>query len=578
LTPICRLTRTAATGYADFHFGVGIASIGDVTADGVPDIAVGKSARGLDIFSGADCSPVRHCTVTESAVNPRTGETFFYTLDLGYSVVGLGDVTGDGVPDIATSSDLEPAVQPWDGRVVVLSGSDCSLVSSTGYHPYIRVGAPGDVDGDGVPEVFVHASNHNVVILRATRLLDTVGSLYDLDATPVADFGAAVAVMPDQTGDGVVEFVIGAPGQDTGRGQDAGRIVIMAPAGNQGVVLRYCEDPEGAPADRLGEAVAVVADLTGDGIPEIAAGAPGAAPRTLAGAGQVVVFSGADCSFVTRLSDLAAAQGAGLGSAVVSPGDLGGDGIPEILAGAPHHPPANQGKTVLFQIASDCDAIQDADGDGVPDPLDNCPFVANPDQAAGDGDAFGDACDNCDTTWNNDQADGDGDGVGDACDNCPLLSNPTQENADGDLAGDLCDNCVLFPNPDQADCDADGYGDVCDNCAEPPPGAPDPCGCRLQFVTNITISFSSPVGRGSGLVAWDTLAERDVAGFNIVVINSRGERIQLNPVTIPCAECITGQGASYASIIPKHRSGHDIFVEMLRRNGIVTIWGPAVRN
>ncbi|MBA2751461.1 MAG: thrombospondin type 3 repeat-containing protein, partial [Actinobacteria bacterium] len=35
----------------------------------------------------------------------------------------------------------------------------------------------------------------------------------------------------------------------------------------------------------------------------------------------------------------------------------------------------------------------DADGDGVEDVLDNCPDVANPDQADADGDGIGDACD-----------------------------------------------------------------------------------------------------------------------------------------------------------------------------------------
>ncbi len=35
----------------------------------------------------------------------------------------------------------------------------------------------------------------------------------------------------------------------------------------------------------------------------------------------------------------------------------------------------------------------DADGDGVPDELDNCPQVANADQADSDGDTIGDACD-----------------------------------------------------------------------------------------------------------------------------------------------------------------------------------------
>jgi hypothetical protein len=38
-------------------------------------------------------------------------------------------------------------------------------------------------------------------------------------------------------------------------------------------------------------------------------------------------------------------------------------------------------------------ASGDADGDGVPDHLDNCPLVANPDQADLDQDGVGDACD-----------------------------------------------------------------------------------------------------------------------------------------------------------------------------------------
>jgi hypothetical protein len=59
--------------------------------------------------------------------------------------------------------------------------------------------------------------------------------------------------------------------------------------------------------------------------------------------------------------------------------------------------------------------LVDTDGDGVSDPGDNCPSVANPDQADRDGDGAGDACD----------LDDDDDGVADTLDACPEVPAPT---------------------------------------------------------------------------------------------------------------------------------------------------------
>ena len=44
-----------------------------------------------------------------------------------------------------------------------------------------------------------------------------------------------------------------------------------------------------------------------------------------------------------------------------------------------------------------------------------------------------------------------------------------------------------------------------------------------------------------------------------------------------CEECITGVGQIYTYIIPKHKSGHNVFVEMLRLNESVMVGGPAAR-
>jgi hypothetical protein len=73
----------------------------------------------------------------------------------------------------------------------------------------------------------------------------------------------------------------------------------------------------------------------------------------------------------------------------------------------------------------------DSDGDGVIESQDNCPTVANPDQA-----------------------DSDGDGVGNLCDNCPSVSNPLQADTDGDGVGDACE--VAAPRV----CSVDGDGDI----------------------------------------------------------------------------------------------------------------------
>lgn len=58
--------------------------------------------------------------------------------------------------------------------------------------------------------------------------------------------------------------------------------------------------------------------------------------------------------------------------------------------------------------------------------------------------------------------DADGDGVADSLDNCYGVSNPSQTNSDADSLGDACDNCILVANNGQEDLDGDGIGDVCD--------------------------------------------------------------------------------------------------------------------
>lgn len=129
----------------------------------------------------------------------------------------------------------------------------------------------------------------------------------------------------------------------------------------------------------------------------------------------------------------------------------------------------------------------DTDGDGVPDPDDNCPLRVNPAQSDRDDDETGDLCDNCPDDDNPRQRDVDRDGSGDACDDdidndgllndddiCPAvfipvppvfagcaLSGAGNQDRDGDGVGDDCDRCPDDPGNDQDD---DGVCDDIDNC------------------------------------------------------------------------------------------------------------------
>jgi len=69
-------------------------------------------------------------------------------------------------------------------------------------------------------------------------------------------------------------------------------------------------------------------------------------------------------------------------------------------------------------------AIDDLDGDGIPNSLDNCPEKANGGQGNADADGFGDACDNCSMLASADQGDADHDGTGDPCDPSPATFPP----------------------------------------------------------------------------------------------------------------------------------------------------------
>jgi len=83
--------------------------------------------------------------------------------------------------------------------------------------------------------------------------------------------------------------------------------------------------------------------------------------------------------------------------------------------------------------------------------------------------------------------------------------------------------------------------------------------------------------KSQGLVSWATTTETSTLGFNVVRF-SKGQRIQLNTATVPCQACGDGRGATYSASIGKHKSGQDIFIELITSDHPVATYGPAVRH
>ncbi len=99
----------------------------------------------------------------------------------------------------------------------------------------------------------------------------------------------------------------------------------------------------------------------------------------------------------------------------------------------------------------------------------------------------------------------------------------------------------------------------------------------LTTVSDILINFTSGPGKGAGLLTWTTDLEFDLLGFNVVTLDARGSRVQLNSVVIPCEECITVGGHTYTFLVPMHKSGRNIYIEVVHVDHKVDVFGPSRR-
>jgi len=248
-----------------------------------------------------------------------------------------------------------------------------------------------DQNNDGFDDLLVGAPGFSsqrgaVYCLSGAYLAFGTGTQTLWSVAPTANpgdlFGYAIANVGDVTSDGVDDFLVGQPGYDSGMTQDAGAVRLLSGA-SHGVVSLIYGPEQGC---MFGSAVAGCGDANGDGFSEAAVGAPGPNSGSSYGfvlnGGSLVASNAAATSFDLWNYPLSGSQQ--MGASVASGFDLDGDGAPDVAFGAPTFQ-AGGGAVAVFRVATGAvvrsyfssdpgdhlgasvDAAHDYDGDGVVD-------------------------------------------------------------------------------------------------------------------------------------------------------------------------------------------------------------------
>lgn len=276
--PVVQAVNVSGTDGISGH----IAPVGDLTGDGVPEFAVGAAT--VNSNGGTTRGIV-------SLRNGATGEEAFRLLPeadgrsqhWGTFVYVVGDLDGDDVRELAVCNLGAAQLGQPPGFVDVVSLSTKTrilrlegTVSGGGFGASLA--DLGDVTGDGVPDILIGEPGSSAEPGGAAWVFSGADGTR-LDAISVTDpsgtgrLGSSVAAAGDLDGDGVRDYVVGAPGDNFLGAVTGGRVILKSgrPGGFE-VTVRGSQKAE----EHLGRTVAV-GDLDGDGSPEIVAAGGGRA-------------------------------------------------------------------------------------------------------------------------------------------------------------------------------------------------------------------------------------------------------------------------------------------------------------